>query len=84
MPFKCSVDVMGKRICLTGEFKYGSRDYIKQGLTELGARVTNSISKKTNYLLVGDYGTSTTHKIDDALSFDVTVVYEKDFIKVGE
>lgn len=85
VPFKCSADITGKRICLTGEFKCGSRDYIKQRLTELGAKVTNSISKKTNYLLVGDYGTTTTHKIDDALSLDVIVAYEKDFIiKDGE
>lgn len=83
LPFKCSVDVTGKRICLTGEFECGSRDYVKQSLTELGARVTNSISKKTNYLLVGDLGTTTTHKIDDALLLSVDVVYEKDFIITG-
>lgn len=33
LPFKCPVDVSGKRICLTGDFKCGSRDYIKQHLT---------------------------------------------------
>lgn len=78
--FKCPVDISEKRICLTGDFKSGSRDYIKQRLTELGARVTNSISKKTNYLLVGDFGTTTTHKLTDASAMGVNVVYEKDFI----
>lgn len=82
--FKCPVDVSEKRICLTGDFKCGSRDYIKQHLTELGARVTGSISKKTNYLLVGDLGTTTTHKLTDASALGVTVVYEKDFIITEE
>lgn len=78
--FTCYTDVTDKRICLTGDFKCGSREFVKQRLTELGARVTNSISKKTNYLLVGDLGTTTTHKLTDASALGVNVIYEKDFI----
>lgn len=78
--FNFAVDVMGKRICLTGEFKCADRKYIKEKLIECGAKVTNNISIKTDYLIVGDLGTTTTHKIDDANSFGTKVYYEKDFI----
>ena len=77
----CTEDVSNKRICLTGDFKCASRDDLKEQLTQLGAKVTTSISRKTDYLLIGDYGTTTTHKIDDANKFGTKVVYEKDFIK---
>ncbi len=82
--FSCVEDVVGKRICLTGDFKAAPRDAIKDRLTELGAKVTGSISKKTNYLLIGDNGTTTTHKITDAQNLGVSVVYEKDFILTTE
>ncbi|MGN0608369.1 MAG: exonuclease domain-containing protein [Oscillospiraceae bacterium] len=82
--FSCAENVAGKRICLTGDFKIAPRDIIKEHLTELGAKVTTSISSKTNYLLIGDNGTTTTHKITDAQNLGVTIVYEKDFIKITE
>lgn len=82
--FSCVEDVAGKRICLTGDFKAAPRNTIKDRLTELGAKVTGSISKKTNYLLIGDNGTTTTHKITDAQNLGVSVVYEKDFILTTE
>lgn len=82
--FSCTEDIVGKRICLTGDFKAAPRDIIKNRLTELGAKVTGSISAKTNYLLVGDNGTTTTHKITDAQNLGVSVVFEKDFILTME
>ncbi len=82
--FSCVFDIVGKRICLTGEFEAAPRDIIKNRLVELGAKVTGSISSKTNYLLVGDNGTTTTHKITDAQNFGVSIVYEKDFLKKTE
>lgn len=82
--FSCTEDIVGKRICLTGDFMAAPRDIIKNRLTELGAKVTGSISAKTNYLLVGDNGTTTTHKITDAQNLGVSVVFEKDFILTME
>lgn len=79
--FSCTVDIAGKRICLTGEFEAAPRDIIKNRLVELGAKITGNISSKTNYLLVGNYGTTTTHKITDAQDFGVSIVYEKRFFE---
>lgn len=82
--FTCTVDVTDKRICLTGEFKCGDRDIIKAHLVHLGANIVSSISSKTDYLIIGDLGTTTTHKIDDAKKYRVEIVKEKDFIKTSD
>lgn len=77
--FKCAFDVTGKKICLTGDFKCATRNDVKERLKRFGARVTNNISSKTDYLIIGDLGTTTTHKVDDANSLGVGVYFEKDF-----
>lgn len=76
-------DITDKRICVTGDFKCGDRKVVTAKLKEYGAKVTTTVNSKTDYLLVGDLGTTTTHKFDDAAQFGTAVVYEKDFIIVG-
>jgi DNA ligase (NAD+) len=59
------------------------RDEIKKLIEENGGRTTDSVSKKTNYLLAGDEPGK--HKLDDAKKYGVTIINEKAFMKmVGE
>lgn len=61
------------------------RDEIKETLEHLGAKVTNSVTKKTSYLLAGEGGGS---KLDKANQLGVQVIdeafLEEKFIKGGE
>jgi DNA ligase (NAD+) len=68
-PFK------GKVVVLTGSMSQG-RDEIKQMLEGLGAKVTGSVSKKTDFLI---YGEDAGSKYDKALSLNVKVLNEREF-----
>lgn len=46
----------GKTFCITGILQRGNRDVLKERITQLGGIPTDSISKKTDYLIVGDNG----------------------------
>ena len=48
--------VTGLRIALTGNFECCSRTEAETALAQMGAKITNSISSKTNYLIVGGLG----------------------------
>lgn len=48
--------VAGLRIALTGNFECCSRAEAETALAQMGAKITNSISSKTNYLIVGGMG----------------------------
>ncbi len=61
-----------KRVVITGTMTQ-SRDIIKDRLTKLGAKVTNSISKKTDYLICGKDAGS---KLDKAQKLGVSVLSE--------
>ena len=60
-PFK------GKTIVLTGTMSK-SRGVIKKELEQLGAKVSSSVSKKTDYLI---YGEDAGSKYDKAIQLDV-------------
>lgn len=45
--------IQGKRICLTGEWVYGTRSKCEALCAENGGEVVNNISKKLSYLIVG-------------------------------
>ncbi len=66
-PFK------GKTIVLTGTMSK-SRGIIKKELEELGAKVSSSVSKKTDYLI---YGEDAGSKFDKAVSLKVTTLTEE-------
>lgn len=48
--------VAGLRITLTGKFECCSRAEAETALAKMGAKITNSVSSKTNYLIVGGLG----------------------------
>lgn len=67
---------MNKTVVVTGTLLNYSRDSIKEKLESLGAKVTNSISKKTDFLIAGEKAGS---KLDKAKSLDVRVLTETEF-----
>jgi len=69
----------GKIFVLTGGLASMSRDEARRKLQELGAKVTDSVSKKTDYVIVGEEPGS---KVDKARALGVTMLDEKEFLKL--
>ena len=67
----------GKVVVLTGTMKNYDRRTAAEILGALGAQVTNSISKKTSYLIAGDGGGS---KLAKAKELGVQILTEEDFL----
>jgi DNA ligase (NAD+) len=75
---KAKAPLTGKTIVLTGGLESMSRDEAAKAAEEAGARVASSVSKKTDFVVVGsDPGT----KFDKAQSLGVETVDEKEFVK---
>ncbi len=72
----------GKTFVITGGLEKYSRDQAKKKLLDLGAKVSSSVSKKTDYVIVGvDPGS----KADDAARLKIAMLSEADFLKlIGE
>ena len=69
----------GKTVVVTGTLDKFSRDEAKHALRNAGATVTDSVSKKTDYLVVGaDAGS----KLDKARALDVKTLTEAEFVKM--
>jgi DNA ligase (NAD+) len=68
--------LLGKTFVLTGGLESLTRDQAKEAIQRLGGRVSASVSKKTDYVVVGaDPGT----KADDARRLGVTILDETAF-----
>ncbi len=65
-----------KTVVVTGSLVNYTRTSIKEKLESLGATVSGSVSKKTDYVLVGKEAGS---KYDKALEFGVKTINEKEF-----
>jgi len=65
----------GLQIAITGKISPMSRDEVKNLLMLEGAKVTSSISKKTNYLIAGENAGS---KLDKAKSLGVRIIEADD------
>jgi DNA ligase (NAD+) len=68
----------GKTFVLTGGLAAMSREEARRKLQLLGAKVTDSVSKKTDYVVVGEEPGS---KADKARELKVMMLTEKDFLK---
>jgi DNA ligase (NAD+) len=73
--------LQGKTFVLTGTFPTLSRDEAKDKLEAAGAKVSGSVSKKTNYVVAGaDAGS----KLDKAKELGVTVIDEAQMLALLE
>jgi DNA ligase (NAD+) len=69
----------GKTVVVTGTLSKLSRDEAKEALRKAGATVTDSVSKKTDYLIVGEDAGS---KLDKATKLGVKALDEQEFLKM--
>lgn len=71
----------GKRVVVTGTIKNLSRKEIKELLERLGAKISDSVSKKTDYVI---YGENSGSKLLKAQELDLNVISEDDFNEIIE
>lgn len=69
----------GKTVVATGTLKNFSRNEIKEKLESLGAKVAGSVSKKTDFVIVGEDAGS---KYTKALELGVKTISEEEFISM--
>ena len=86
------IDIKGKSICVTGEFKKGPREEISAELEKAGAIIKSAVSGKLDYLIVGGLGSDAWKhgnyggKIKKAMELkeqgkNITIISEEDFFK---
>ncbi|VEU79581.1 NAD-dependent DNA ligase LigA [Haploplasma axanthum] len=68
----------GKVFVLTGTLEHYSRDEMKELLEKHGAKVTNSVSKKTDYLVAGSDAGS---KLEKAKELKITILSENEVVE---
>ena len=69
----------GKTVVVTGTLQNYSRGEIKAKLESLGAKVSGSVSKKTDYVIAGEEAGS---KLTKAQDLGVTILSEEEFEKM--
>ena len=64
-----SMEISGSAFVLTGDFQNcdGDRDEVKKMIEAKGGRCTSTVSGKTNYLVLGDFGSAGAKKIDQVM-----------------
>ena len=73
--------ISGKLIMFTGGFIDKSRSELKSLAESLGAKIVSSISKKTDFLVVGSEK-PTNRKIQEAKNLNIKILTEKDWKKI--
>lgn len=85
-----NVEFIGKTFCITGVLKRGNRETLQEQIRELGGISTESVTKKTDYLIVGDNGNPAWafscygRKVEKAINLrkeghTITLIHEFDF-----
>lgn len=88
-----NVTFFQKTFCITGVLKRGNRETLQNNIRKLGGVPTESITKKTDYLIVGDNGNPAWafscygRKVEKALSLrkeghTITLIHEFDFADI--
>jgi len=76
---KTEQPLQGKIFVITGTLETMKRDEAKQRLLELGAKVSGSVSKKTDYVIAGSEPGS---KVEKARNLDVEILDEASFLSL--
>ena len=71
----------GKTLVLTGTLSTLTRQEAGEKIETLGGKVSSSVSKKTDYVVVGEEPGS---KYDKAVELGITILNEKEFLKLIE
>ncbi len=72
----------GKIFVVSGVFEQLSRDELKKAIEDNGGKVGSSISAKTNFVIAGaNMGPA---KLDKAVKLNISIIAEKDFLKMIE
>lgn len=74
-----TIEVSGKTVCITGTFTDIDRATATAKLEALGAKVTGSVSKKTDMLFAGEKAGS---KLEKAEELDIPVYGEAELLKL--
>lgn len=69
----------GKTVCVTGTLVNYTRDSITEALENAGAKVVNSVSKKTDYLVAGEKAGS---KLQKAKDIGVKIISEQELAEM--
>ena len=67
---------MGKSVAVTGKLDHYTRDGIKARLLELGAKPVSKVSRRTDYLILGE---RPGNKLVKVLALGITVLSEQEF-----
>ncbi|MBE7693656.1 BRCT domain-containing protein [Tenacibaculum finnmarkense] len=89
------IELDGKTFCITGVLKSGNRTSLEKTISDLGGIPTRTLTKKTDYLIVGDNGNQAWafacygRKVEKALDLrknghKISLIHEFDFMDVIE
>ncbi|HOZ53986.1 MAG TPA: NAD-dependent DNA ligase LigA [Bacilli bacterium] len=67
--------ILNKKFVITGTFDSYTRDVLKEKIENMGGIVTDTVTSKTNYLLLGD---SPGSKYDKAIKLGINILTEKE------
>ncbi len=83
-----SLEISGSAFVLTGDFQNcdGDRNQVKEMIEAKGGRCTGAVSGKTNYLVLGDFGSVGAKKIDQVMEQwakgkDIKIIAEYDLFR---
>ncbi len=70
----------GKTVCFTGTMQSGTREQLKKQAKALGANISNRISSRTDYLIVGEKAGAS--KRQQAQAKNITILSETDYLNL--
>ena len=79
MAIKSESIILGKSVCVTGSITGLSRGEITSKIEEMGGKPSSSLTKKTDYLILGADGGS---KHDKALEFGTKIITGDEFLEL--